>query len=731
MRPYLELIKSDLRLALRDRAVIFFNYLFPLLFFFAFSELLGGEQTGTINYVVSMVLLLGILGNGLFGAGMRTVQDRENNILRRYKVAPITPVPLLVASVIVGWILYVPAVVMVLGLAHYIYGMPFPAQPLSLFLIISLGIFSFRAIGLILASVANNMQEVNILVQLLYMPMLFLSGALFPLTLLPEWLQMVSQYLPTTYLMTAMQGIFLQQETFVQNLAAAIALLLTLILGIFISKQLFRWEKEEKVPLSSKLWVFAVLAPFLLLGTFQLYSQDQIRKSRILYRQQQRQETFAIRGARVFLGDGEVMEVGTVVVRNGKIERVVPGSADVASEVGEEIIEAAGKTLLPGLIDAHVHLSAPGGVANQQQFDFEKNMQRALASYLYAGITAVKGVGDPLSTSLEVRGDVASGEMLGAELFVSGPLFTAPGGYGTQYLSEIPERFKQFAFQEMLRLPENPDQARSMVRDLASQNVDALKASLDAGGDPKLFNRMDPAIIRVLAQEADQAGLPMVVHTGDNRDLAEVVEIPIKGVEHGSMREAISPDILKALAKNKIHYNPTLTAAEAVEMLSRRDTSRLGDTLVQQVGPEELLERTARAISGGKLDGVIDGLEGYQGILNQGQDNLRAAYQAGVTLSAGSGAGNMLVIHGPTIQRELALWVEADIPPQVALQAATWDNARLLQADDRLGLIKEGYEANLLLVDGNPLEEIQALERISVVIFKGERVSRSRLFNQE
>ena len=118
MKPYLALIKIDLKLAYRQPVVIFFTYLFPLLFFFGFAELLRVKQGGTISYVVSMVLVLGILGNGLFGAGMRTVQERDNNILRRFRVAPITPTPLLVASTFTGWLIYMPAVLLILLLAH-------------------------------------------------------------------------------------------------------------------------------------------------------------------------------------------------------------------------------------------------------------------------------------------------------------------------------------------------------------------------------------------------------------------------------------------------------------------------------------------------------------------------------------------------------------------------------------------------------------------------------------
>jgi imidazolonepropionase-like amidohydrolase len=111
-------------------------------------------------------------------------------------------------------------------------------------------------------------------------------------------------------------------------------------------------------------------------------------------------------------------------------------------------------------------------------------------------------------------------------------------------------------------------------------------------------------------------------------------------------------------------------------------------------------------------------------------DNLRRANQHGVLLVTGSDAGNYLVIHGPTVQHELQLWVQAGIPPAVALRAATLNAARLLRADDRVGSVRPGNDADLLVVDGNPLDDITATERISLVVFKGERIDRTELFEQ-
>src|SRR4051812_14007962 len=145
------------------------------------------QRGGVIILVVTMVTVIGILGSGFFGAGMRAVQEREENILRRYKVTPITPVPLLLASIVAGVILYFPSVILMLLLAHQFYGMPVPPNSFSLFVFICLAAATFRSLGLIIASVVNSSQESNIVTQVIYMPMLFLSGATFPLSLMPTW----------------------------------------------------------------------------------------------------------------------------------------------------------------------------------------------------------------------------------------------------------------------------------------------------------------------------------------------------------------------------------------------------------------------------------------------------------------------------------------------------------------------------------------------------------------
>jgi imidazolonepropionase-like amidohydrolase len=143
-----------------------------------------------------------------------------------------------------------------------------------------------------------------------------------------------------------------------------------------------------------------------------------------------------------------------------------------------------------------------------------------------------------------------------------------------------------------------------------------------------------------------------------------------------------------------------------------------------------LIASTRKALGSEKTPKLIGRFRAF-GELEKGKENLRRAHHAGVLLVAGSDAGNLLVFHGPALHRELQLWVSAGIPPAVALQAATYNAARLLRADSHIGSIRKGRDADLLLVDGNPLEDITATERISQVIYKGERINRSRLFDQE
>jgi imidazolonepropionase-like amidohydrolase/ABC-type multidrug transport system permease subunit len=715
MNAYLTLIRIDIRLAFRQRIVIFFNYLMPLAFFFIFAQAFHADQGGVILQVVAMVIVIGILGNGLFGAGIRAAQEREQNILRRYKVAPITPLPLLVASSITGLVLYMPYVLFMLAFAKWRYGMVMPKHMDAVLIFVVLGVLAVRSIGLIVASVANSMQESGIMVQIIYMAMLFLSGATFPTVMFPNWLLTTVQFIPSTWLMTGMQGIMLRNETLAANWQAVGAMLVTTVVGLFLSVKLFRWEKEETMRPSAKLWVLAVLLPFVLLGTWQAHAKDNVSKMKIVGRDLARSRTVLIRNARIFVGNGKVIENGAVLVKAGKIEEVYDGNIPDPKSVNAEPIEAAGKTILPGLIDTHVHLEGPGGLYDDwKDYASPNMMQRNLAAYLYSGVTAVRSAGDQLDQALSARRLVNSGEKQGSEFFIVGPLFTAAGGHGTEILRNLPASMHDQAQAQFTRLPKSADEAKQQVDALKTAGVDGINAILEG---------MNIAVLNAIAAEAHAARLPFIVETGDERSVEDALRAHVDGIEHGSFLMKIPDEDLDAMQRQGTTYDPTLSVLEGIRDFSRGKPDLLNRSLVQQVAPPSLLRGTRKALNHADNKSLLD--------LDIAKDNLLRAYRHGVILVAGSDAGNLLVIHGPTIPHELQLWVDAGIPIQVALQAATLNAAKALRADQRFGSIEKGKDATMLVVDGNPLQDIKAVEAISFVMFKGENVDRTQLFKPE
>ena len=726
MAAYLALIRIDLLLALRARTVIFFNYLFPLVFFFVFAQTFHAGQGAVITQVVTMVAVIGTLGNGLFGAGMRAVQERESNILRRYKVTPIGPTPLLVASMVTGLLTYLPYVMLMLLLAHYIYGMVFPPNLLQILLFVSMGIVAFRSIGLIVAAVVNSMQESAILTQVLYISMLFLSGATLPTPMFPDWLLKITQFIPATYLVNGMQNLFLRQESLLHTAPSIGALILTAVMGCFIATKLFRWEKEEKLRAAAKLWVLAVLVPFFVLGAYQVHSGDNIVKARVVDRELRRSRNTLIRNARIFVGDGTVIETGSVLVKHGVIDAIYGEGAPEPDKLSADVIEAAGKTLLPGLIDVHVRLALPGGFTAQPLTSAPgRNMERALAAYLFSGVTAVRSDGDPADAVLKLRSRFNGGEQLGAEVFVSSPLFTVAQGYGYNVPANIPPQYRRMTEAQLVRLPHSGAEARQMVDDLAPLKLDAIRAALDGGVAGALFERLDPGIVRALGGAARTHHVPLSVHVGDAQDLAAALDAGAAAVAMDAFRGPIPAALLARMAARHVAYQPALSSIEGALALQTGADRLLNSSLVQQVAPAGMIANTRKVLAG--RQGAADPSDD----LDVAKTNLLAAWKAGVPLVVGSGGGNPLVIHGPTPQREMELWVEAGIPPAVALQAATANAARLLRADDRMGSIRKGMQATFVIVSGNPLQDIQATEQVSLVILKGERVSRSELFNQD
>jgi imidazolonepropionase-like amidohydrolase len=234
-----------------------------------------------------------------------------------------------------------------------------------------------------------------------------------------------------------------------------------------------------------------------------------------------------------------------------------------------------------------------------------------------------------------------------------------------------------------------------------------------------------------VVEEAHAKKLPVAIHCGNAADVADAVALGADSIEHGSYADEIPDAVIADMKTKGIAFDPTLSVVEGFTNFAKGDTSVLKRSLVQQVTPKTFLTGTENAATSEQYKGLREGLGHYPMSLQIGGNNLLKAWRAGVTLVTGSDAGNFLVMHGPTVQHEIELWVAADIPINVALQAATGNAAKLLRAENRFGTIENGKEASLFIVDGNPLQDVHALSSISMVMMKGEYVGRRQIFEQK
>jgi imidazolonepropionase-like amidohydrolase len=328
---------------------------------------------------------------------------------------------------------------------------------------------------------------------------------------------------------------------------------------------------------------------------------------------------------------------------------------------------------------------------------------------------------------LKLRAKIRSGEMLGSEVFMTGPLFTAPGGHGTEYFKNFPEMVRQRLEPQMAAAYSNPAEAAARVDTLAGQGIDGIKVVLEAGGRGTLFERLDLRVFDAIADAAGKHRLPIVIHTGDLQDIRDAVARKVAGLEHGAMRDLIPPDLVQELSAMSIRYDPTLVVLDSFFKIANHDTSFLDDPLARQTISGRLIAKMRTWMQTYQPPEQVGGVDLMK---TPAVENLRNLHAAGVTLVLGTDAGNAGTFHGPGVHREMEIWKNAGIPAADILKAVTLNNAQLLGAADRIGRIAPGYDASFLILDGNPLDDIAVTRRISDVFLKGERIRRSELFKQ-
>jgi ABC-2 type transport system permease protein len=264
---------SRMRLAMRNRAFLFFSLIMPLAFLFGYAELFRRFGPDAMPYLLAMVLALTVMGS-FWGLSVQLVTFREQGILRRFRVTPVGSSAMLGSSLISNYILTLPTVAIEFYISRSLFHMSSLGNVLSVFTLVTLGTITFASLGLIVASVTNTMQETQIINQIIWFVFLFISGATIPFPMLPGAVQRFAVFLPATYLVSGLQRAMIE-HTSLPDLGSYLASLGgCALIAFLISAQLFRWEPETKVPRRAKLWALAAVIPFLLLGVWETLNGD-------------------------------------------------------------------------------------------------------------------------------------------------------------------------------------------------------------------------------------------------------------------------------------------------------------------------------------------------------------------------------------------------------------------------------------------------------------------------
>lgn len=411
---------------------------------------------------------------------------------------------------------------------------------------------------------------------------------------------------------------------------------------------------------------------------------------------------------------GSVARARDVEVRDGLVAAIHPAGVAPAGA-----IDGRGSSLVPGFIDAHVHIESSADPPwTQPRPEVERNLQR----FLYAGVTTVFETGGRAPAAFERRDAVAQGELVGPRIFTTGPLFTAPAGHPIPLLAHgLPDVLEWYVIPRLTRQVSTADEARAAIDELVEQRPDAIKVVVDRipDGVPMLA----PDVVAAIAAHARTRGLRAVAHIGTTTDALSAAESGVSLWVHGVYRERIPDAAIARLAAYRIPMVPTLVVFDAYGRVGRKSFSPT--PLEQQTVAAEMLE--ARDHPPPDVDmpeGGREFLAELAALDGVGVDNVRRLHAAGVVMLAGSDTQSF-VYAGPGLHRELALLAQA-LPPLEVLRAATLNPARFLaQTDDPpFGVIAPGKIADLVLVRGDPLADPAALSDIRAVIARGQRVER-------
>jgi ABC-2 type transport system permease protein len=273
------LTKIRVRLAMRNRTFLFFSLIMPLGFLFFFVTIFSKGEPAWTAYILGAILTMTVMGS-FWGLSVQLVMFREAGILRRFRLAPLGAGPMLASSILANYILVIPSVAIEILVTKFVLHMQGWGNLWAIFLLVTIGSATFSSFGLIVASVTNTMQETQVINQVIWTAFLFLSGATVPLARFPHWIQGASLFMPATYLATGLENAATNLATNGEIITDLIALTIGVLVAFEISRQLFRWEPEAKLPGSAKLWVVVAMIPFIAFGVYENVKGDRLTRIR-------------------------------------------------------------------------------------------------------------------------------------------------------------------------------------------------------------------------------------------------------------------------------------------------------------------------------------------------------------------------------------------------------------------------------------------------------------------
>jgi imidazolonepropionase-like amidohydrolase len=415
---------------------------------------------------------------------------------------------------------------------------------------------------------------------------------------------------------------------------------------------------------------------------------------------------------------GKLLEAQDVLTLGDKISGIGP-TGKLEQPTDAQVIDGSGATLLPGLIDMHSHIgnaSAPRWVGEFP--DPARNMQ----AYLYSGVTTVFDAAGLAPKAFELRDQANSGELLGPRVYATGPIFTAKGGHPAAVMEKFaPWWIRWYLIPRYTRQVETADEARAAVREVAGMGADAIKVAVDR--IPESSPRIKPEVLKAVVDEARQNKLRTVAHIGTTQEAIEAADAGVTLWVHGVYQERIPDDQIKKLASYKIPMVATIVVFEGYALLGRG--AREPTPLERETVSAKVLAAFDNVPQSDDADYFRPYLENLYAQRQNSRDNVRRLHEAGVTIFAGSDTQSG-VFPGAGLHRELQLLQEAGMTPAQVIKAATVEAARYL-ADGKepaYGVIKPGKQADLLLVEGNPLQDLKALAQIRSVIKGGVPLER-------